>query len=510
MAVSHSIRNTDDEPETNKIIAELYTDFGYRIYSASRPPMLMQSFWTDGFQRQFSGQNGQGLYTGRPHSELNRHTALRYALTLFSRATDECEDNWKNYYMIGKCMAKLLEWSDYDVEDILRHYINAIKLCPEKGDIIFEPHHKLVSAATKFVLTERLQPKRASVILEASRFSKGIDHAEDRAGFVLYALEVLKKMKAADKQKWHHRMTNRIARLRYTELKDPAGARAEISSLFSNKSAQLAIWKPEHERSGRHFVYASQYTMFHVELLETVGDRATMEIVAKRVRRLPHGLYRHADVWNFVFDKYITVLRRSIPYRIEEEVFKDVSFDDFTNYSQKLDTHCNTLKDTQCPVLDTVREVFELRRLNGGLAKHSPIDDLLADSYAMLWQELVPTIMGAEQSQQHNPMSLKNMMFDAAPPLLPPPQPPTNLAAAAPDSAGAPAGGIKMDLDLPLRAKMVRVTRRELISKATNLCKEIAQASTSTNTSTNATAKSGSTGPSVCPLSPSPPVSTAH
>jgi len=505
MAVSHSVRGADDETETNKIVAELYTDFGYRIYSAGQPPMMMQSFWTDGFQRQFSGQNGQGLYTGKPHTELNHHTALRYALTLFARATDECKDNWKNHYMMGKCMAKLLKWREFDAEDILQHYVNAIKLCPEKSDVIFEPHHKLVSTAIKFVLAERLQPKRACEILEASRFSKGVDHAENHFAFVLYGLEVLKKMKAADKQKWHHRMTYRIARLRYTELKDPVGARTEISSLFSNKSAQLAIWRPEHERPGRHFVFASQYTKFHVELLETLGDRATLEIVAKRVRKLPHGLFEHQDMWSFVFDKYITVLRRSIPLRIEEEVFKDVSFDDFTNCSQKLDNYCNNLKETQCSVLDTVREVFELRRLNGGLAKHSSIDDLLADSYAMLWQELVPTIMEAEKSQ-HNPMSLKNMMFDAA---LPPPPtqqiPPQTLGpATTSDPAGTSTGGIKLDLDLPLRAKMTRVSRRELISKATNLCKEIAQASSFAN----AAAKSGSTGPSVSPptISPSLPV----
>lgn len=66
--------------------------------------------------------------------------------------------------------------------------------------------------------------------------------------YVQYTLEVLKKMKLADKPKWHHRMTYRAARLRMEQLGDVAGARAEFATLFTNKAAQLSIWKPEYER----------------------------------------------------------------------------------------------------------------------------------------------------------------------------------------------------------------------------------------------------------------------
>ncbi|KAA8895625.1 hypothetical protein FN846DRAFT_968781 [Sphaerosporella brunnea] len=471
MAVSQAIRYADDSPETRKTISELYTDFGYRIYSSSRPPMGHQCFLTEGYDRYFSGRDGQGMYLGSPHKEMSPENALRYALELFKRALDDGADNWKNHYMIGKCMAKLSTYREYEPEGTLQCFVDAIKLCPEKSnETIFEPHHKLISSTTKFVLQDRLSPEAACEILGSSRFSKGIEPVTTREDFILFATEVLKKIRAADKQKWHHRMTYRIARLRYEELQDVASARAEMGSLFSSKAAQLAIWKPEHERPGRHFVFGRDYTLFYTELLEETQDRQTLEALAKRVRRVIHGMFQHNEVWGTVFTKYINVLRAGIPYRLDDEVFRDLSFDEFTTYSQKLDSHCNGLKDSQSPALDHLREVFELRKLNGGLAKNPAIDDLLADSYAKLWQEQVPAIMEAENEKQHNPMSLKNMMFDAAPPPAPPPAAPASSGA-----IGCPAEAGKMDLDLPLRGKMTRVTRRELISKATNLCKEMNQ-----------------------------------
>jgi hypothetical protein len=482
MAVSQAVRHADDTRETRKTLSELYTDFGLRIYSSARPPMGHQCFLTEGHEKYFSGREGQGMYRGLPHSQLSSEQAMRYAYQLFRRALDDGADNWKNHYMLGKCMAKLSTYREYEPEETLQKFVDAIKLCPEKSsEMIFEPHHKLVSSTTKFLLQDRLTPEQACEILRASRFSKGMEPVHTRTNFVLYAIEVLKKIRSADKQKWHHRMTNRIARLRYEQLKDTPGARAEIGSLF-NKTSQLAIWKPEHERPGRHFVFARDYTLFYTELLEEVRDRQSLEVLARRVRKFSHGHFQHTDVWNTIFNSYINVLRAGIPYKLDDEVFRDVSFDEFTMYAQKLDSHCNSLKDSQSSALDHLREVFELRKLNGGLAKNPAIDDLLADSYAKLWQEQVPAIMEAENEKQHNPMSLKNMMFDAAPP--PPP------AAAASATAGASSSdGARMDLDLPLRAKMTRVTRRELISKATNLCKEMNQQPTAN--------KPGSTAPSV-------------
>lgn len=387
--------------------------------------------------------------------------------------------------MIGKCMGKLVDIKKtshlFTPEEVLEKYVEAIKYCPEKigSDHIFEPHHKLVSSACKYVLHDLISPKRACEILDATPFTKKLEHVEDRDDFVKYILEVLKKMRTTDKPKWHHRMTNRAAQLKYEEQHDIAGARAEFSTLFSNKAAQLSIWKPENERPGRHFVFASQYTMFYVNLLELLDDRTTLEVLAKRVRKLSVGLFRHADVWQHVLIAYIKVLRRcgDVPDQADEEVFKNVSYDEFNTYSQRLELYCN-LKDnsTTSPTLELLREVYELRRLNAGLAKTPLVDDLLADTYAKLYAELVPEMVKQltttaasvttsavatpqqqlENESRANPMSLKNLMISHEDP----PVADVTLAAA----------HGKLD-DLPIRGKMTKVTRRELVSRAGMICK---------------------------------------
>lgn len=85
-----------EEKDTLAKISEMYTDFGYRIYSASRAPMAKESFWIDGFEKRYSGHKGEGMYLGRPHPELTEEMAWKMALMLFQSAIDTGgEGNWK-------------------------------------------------------------------------------------------------------------------------------------------------------------------------------------------------------------------------------------------------------------------------------------------------------------------------------------------------------------------------------------------------------------------------------
>src|SRR5690606_19073911 len=78
--------------------------------------------------------------------------------------------------------------------------------------IIFEPHHKLVSSAMKLVLDFKLEAARACEILkEGTSFAKSLEPVSEREAFGGFAVAALQKMKAADKVKWHHRMTVRVS-----------------------------------------------------------------------------------------------------------------------------------------------------------------------------------------------------------------------------------------------------------------------------------------------------------
>lgn len=65
--------------------------------------------------------------------------------------------------MIGKCMGKLLKGSRmFTPEVVLEKYVEAVGYCPDKSgnDHIFEPHHKLVSSACKYVLQGLMEVNR--------------------------------------------------------------------------------------------------------------------------------------------------------------------------------------------------------------------------------------------------------------------------------------------------------------------------------------------------------------
>ncbi|TGZ82588.1 hypothetical protein EX30DRAFT_317948 [Ascodesmis nigricans] len=488
MATSCAIQDADSSPETLKCVAEMFTDFGYRIYSASRPPMARESFWVDDFERRYSGTRGEGMYTGRPHSELSEEAAWRTALQLFQNAIDRGgDDNWKNYYMMGKCMNKLYNsqadfgGEKFTPEQVLDKYAEAVTRCPDKvnNEYIFEPHHKLISSAIKFVLgpfstkenksppppEATLTPQRACEILDASHFTKKIPHATDRDSFIKYSIEVIKKMKALDKSRWHHRMTNRLANIYEQHCSDIPAAKAEMSTLFSSKSGTLNIWKPDNERRGRHYYYASNYIYFYARLCEQTQDRATLELLAKRVRKNANGLFRHSDVWTSVYQAYMRTLRKygSIPHNHDEEVFTNVSIDEFAIYSAKLDAWCvSTTKPSTTTravkILDLLREVFELRKLNAALIKTAAIEDLLIDVYARLYEEVVSELRKLEEIKKEkaaNPMNLKNLMFDSPP-----------------VEKGKPGGEIESQVQI-FGKKITKVSRRELISKASGICKEL-------------------------------------
>ncbi|KAF8457831.1 hypothetical protein BGX38DRAFT_1139298 [Terfezia claveryi] len=526
MALAISARSTDDSEEANKKRTSMYYEFAYRIYTSTRAPMSMEAWHMNEFVRHFSGTRGQGMYKEVAHKEVTPQIALRFAVHLLTQALAHDPENWKYYYIMGKCMGKLEQYTYkndqnddvqyYTADEVLEKYSNAADWAPDKAgsELLLEPHHKLVSAACKYVLMESISPEAAYKYVAVSHYAKGTTEPTDRASFLSLTLNILSKMKSADKQKWHHRMTNRIASLLYkdpmtgdkADHADVVAAAKELSSLFTQKASTLAIWRPENERPGRHFVFAYNYTKFYVSLLGKLQDRATLEAVAKRIRKNASGLWRWPEVWEHTLHRYISVLRStgSVDVDLSDNTFGRVGWDEFQAFSARLEAYCNPQSPStggpappapQHPMLDLFREVVELRRLNMGSGKTPEVDDLLVDAYAKLYRDLLPEIMNVDQQQpglestmmtaaeaasssagNANPMHLSNLMFSGADggttsgTATGGTVTPTNPTATAAQLAAAHS---KIDSDLPLRGKLTKVTKRDVMSKATNLFKAV-------------------------------------
>ncbi|KAL1636518.1 Histone transcription regulator 3 [Neofusicoccum ribis] len=416
MAVATAIRNADSSEETANKIAQLYADFGMRIYSSSRQPLDMQAFTLKDTEERFYSTNQ--VMRSAPFAPMVPVASWKFASGLFKRALARKPDNWL-------------------VEEVVASFTKAIEELPGKkgsrGEPILEPHYKLLAILYKLVQRRELEPRDASEKLQATRFARQVpvfspEDSEQQDDWDDYILKVLKVLRSADKSNWHHRMTARAARIHYGNPSPgdvymaASMAKSEFSQQIFTKTMQLQVWKPEFERLGRHFVYTTRYTLFFIQLLVETNDRAGMEALARRVRRRNHEFFEHTRLWQQLCQTYLKMLRRAaqIPEGHEDAVFKSINHEEWTSSAARLEAWCHD-PDTRSNVLEVLREAMELRRLNNNLMKATLIDDLIGDTYALLYQQVVPTL---QPEPEPTPAA-------APPPTVPPAPAPAPIVPAA-------------------------------------------------------------------------------
>ena len=93
MATAVATRSADVSFETLSKIADLYADFGTRIYSSSREPFSMGAFSLQNYARHFNGAT-VGMYKNRPFRDLRLYPAWKFASVLFRRALVHKPQDW--------------------------------------------------------------------------------------------------------------------------------------------------------------------------------------------------------------------------------------------------------------------------------------------------------------------------------------------------------------------------------------------------------------------------------
>ena len=215
----------------------------------------------------------------------------------------------------------------------------------------------------------------------------------------------------------------------------------------------IQVWRPEFERAGRHFVYTNRYTRFFIRLLAQLQDRASLEALAKRIRRRPTDFLHHTKVWEELCKAYLSLLRfqgRICP-DLEDAVFKPITYDQFQIDADRLDTWAH-LPSTQSALLDLLREAMELKKLNGNLMKYVIIEDLIGDIYATIYQNVLPELIAkSNEVENRDRMRVNHLLMNP------------NIAAIDTPSPQ----GLIVCMDAPTtksRAKVV--TKREIQRKA--------------------------------------------
>ena len=426
MAMAMFVRGADENEGTANMVSEMYTGFATRLYASSREPLSMDAFDTKYQQRHFTGSNEHsGLYEGPSTPSMRMFAVWRFSAHLLRRALADKPQSWINHYMLGKCLWKMLTNTEPEsprrvlVEEVLDAFSDAIENLPgrkdSRADPILEPHFKLVSVVHKLVHRKMLIPLQGSEALQVTPWARNVHLAEEDDSWEPYVLEILKKLGHADKSNWHHRIIARAAHVIYDDQQTIAGAlgaKHEFTQQIFTKTMTLQVWKPEHERAGRHFVYTSRYVLFFVSLLNQLNDRASLDQLVRRIRRRPGDYLNHQQVWEQVVTTYIGLLRRlaKVPLGHEEAVFRTMDHDEFQVNARKLESHAHD-PETSSLVLDILRDTIEVKKLNNSLMKGSLIDDLIVDCYTSLYQSYVATLPPEEkvelmesQTVQHEPV----------------------------------------------------------------------------------------------------------
>lgn len=206
----------------------------------------------------------------------------------------------------------------------------------------------------------------------------------------------------------------------------------------------IQVWKPENERPGRHFVYTSRYVSFFVRLSFQLNDRASLEVLAKRIRKRSGDFFHHAQIWSEVCKTYLEVLQfrspnlsgpnansshqllrraSSVPEEYHETIFKLLPHDHFALNADRLESWAHS-SSTTSPTLGLLREIVELKRLNGTLIKPAPIEDLISDTYAHLYHSTVPDLIAKSNDEESKArMRVNHLLMNTDGPSIDTPSP---------------------------------------------------------------------------------------
>lgn len=420
MSLAMSAQVEDVDLKTSPKFAALYGDFAYRIYSSSRAPFDMRAFSLEHVDKFLSKDT---LIKTKPFVELSEYNAWRIARRLYHQAIAGDPQKWLLHYMLGKVLWKMYTAKDGknkpDFGQVLSAFTRAIELLPQdrrdsKKEPILEPHYKIVSIVDKLYLRGDLEYDEAKKTLnEVTPYARQV--VDEVGDWGDYVLAVIRKLQHADKSNWHHRFMVRVAKI----LKDRHGAQAAKDELMQHmftKTMTLQVWKPEHERPGRHFVYTARYTMWFLDILNMLDDVTSVEQLAKRTRRRGADYLDFLKVWEEIATTYLGLLRGfgHIPVGEEMVVFSMLGHADFALVKEPLEEWCRD-PENGCPALIVLREAFEFKKLNGNLIKPGAIDEIIGDAYAVLFnqkgREILKTTQAAQQvADIKSTMSLTTLM----------------------------------------------------------------------------------------------------
>lgn len=434
LALSHSWNAGDSEVDRDAL-CELYYNFGMRLYASSREPFAMEAFQHADHMRFFAKRTGVGTFKKLLHPEMTDVQVWRYAASLFRMALSRRPDDWKSAYMLSKCIWKLYQRrtrpatphtpreqaeeqapdaTGSEVDKVIAALERTVRIVsklpkPRHGqDPILEPHYKILSIVHKLVTHKDITPQQGADILQRQPYAiqRGEKVTIDGYGeWEPYILKSLKVLRDKDRSNWQHRITIRHARILFDERHNSGYVQAKEAfqvlreSMFT-KTMVMNVWKCDLERPGRHHVYTERYVQLMVKILELLNDRTNLEALLRRLRKKSADFYHFTEMWATCSLVYIRLLRGAFHIRSPlEDPFKHVGLEEFEAVADRI-TEWAADQNINMDALNCMRDAVEFKKLNGGLLRAGPIDDLISDCYAIIYFEVGPRLAGPPSGEE--------------------------------------------------------------------------------------------------------------
>ena len=421
-------------------MADLQKDFALRLYSSSREPFCGEAFSLSDYERPYN--NERGMYKKPPFSPLTPYRAWKFASALLQQASLQKPNDWFLFYSLAK-----MQWKIYQTDataskgtkplpyqSIIISLTRAIESLPDKRDgrhsekdPVLEPHYKLLSIVHKLVHRNHISAREGCLLLKATPYARRVPSIQDPEDWIDYMQEILKALRCADKSNWYHRMVFRAASTIYetdvNDIRTWLGARHELFQQIFTKTMTIQVWKPEHERSGRHFVYTSRYVAFLLEILQKLKDKDNVEALAKRIRKKSGDFFRHGEVWQRLFNTYLAMIRERVEHQVgaklergfDDIYFKNHAYDDFQTNAARIEGWINN-PSFICGEVESLRDAIEFKKINNKLIKDSVVEETIADIYAAIYAKYAEQLKTKETAEENRVrMRVDNILVNPVP-----------------------------------------------------------------------------------------------
>ncbi|RIA81291.1 YL1 nuclear protein [Glomus cerebriforme] len=319
-----------------------WRDFGYQVYSMITEPMSMMAFQLNPYHavlwRKPSFEDAYAF------AAFCFGKAMQHERYLIENQSDKENGtpiihDWRIPYMLGKCYQKLQR----NPEVVIQLYKLAINRTPEKSSVsgqekILDAEYKMTSALSKYLMENKIKPYIVEKYLGIDVENDEVVHKEPQnepgelGGFDIQKPEYrhaydlicskLEDIRKTDKNKWHHRPVYRHAWLIYNVEQKPEIAISILSPLFHLKLTSktfMNVWKPEFERSGRHFIYVHEYISFFMDLARATLNIDILNKMSEKLRKASNIILKDKTIQMELANAYKYVDQMQKP-TIDEEM----------------------------------------------------------------------------------------------------------------------------------------------------------------------------------------------